>query len=109
MKQFRKLKEKIFEVTRDINLQYLMGEVEYSFPLKVTELVEKIFSENIKMKVKKINNCPKIGLVNGLYATSRGVGGLTIIEAYKCISESKLSLELTGKQGDVMKESMKVF
>ena len=36
------------------------------------------------------------------------MGGITIIESFKTPSEGKLSLELTGQQGDVMKESMKV-
>jgi ATP-dependent Lon protease len=44
--------------------------------------------------------------VNGLYATTAGVGGITIIESFKTFSDSKLSLLLTGQQGDVMKESM---
>ena len=46
--------------------------------------------------------------MNGLYATASGLGGITIIESFKTPSDSKLSLELTGQQGDVMKESMKV-
>ena len=49
-----------------------------------------------------------VGIVNGLYATASGMGGITIIESFKTPSDSKLSLELTGQQGDVMKESMKV-
>ena len=51
---------------------------------------------------------PSVGRVNGLYASSEGTGGLTIVEAYKSPSDSRLSLELTGQQGDIMKESMKV-
>ena len=47
-----------------------------------------------------------VGLVNGLYATSSGLGGITVIEAYKIHSSTFLSLELTGQQGDVMKESI---
>jgi ATP-dependent Lon protease len=35
-----------------------------------------------------------------------GTGGITIIECVKTPSDRKLSLELTGQQGDVMKESM---
>jgi len=36
-----------------------------------------------------------------------GLGGLTIIQVMKTISDKKLSLEkLTGSQGDIMKESM---
>ena len=44
---------------------------------------------------------------NGLFATSVGVGGLTIIETFRTISDSKLSPVLTGQQGDVMQESVK--
>jgi ATP-dependent Lon protease len=51
---------------------------------------------------------PHIGLVNGLYATKNSVGGITSIECFKFLSETRLKLELTGSQGDVMKESMKV-
>ena len=40
---------------------------------------------------KKIAENPSIGLVNGLYATTTGVGGLTIIEAVKTHSETKFS------------------
>jgi len=49
----------------------------------------------------------QIGMVNGLYATTTGCGGITIIESFKILSEQKLSLTLTGQQGDVMQESMK--
>ena len=45
-------------------------------------------------------------MVNGLYATKSGTGGLTIVEVLKRPSDKKLELELTGSQGDVMKESM---
>ena len=51
---------------------------------------------------------PHIGLVNGLYATTVGLGGITIIEVLKNHSAQSLSLHLTGMQGDVMKESMNV-
>ena len=49
----------------------------------------------------EITSEPRIGLVNGLYATQSGMGGITIIEAFKTPSEGKLALELTGQQGDV--------
>ena len=74
----------------------------------IVELIEEIFHSNPKITVKKIAPTPRVGLVNGLYATASGLGGITIIESFKTPSESKLSLELTGQQGDVMKESMKV-
>ena len=104
----RKLKEKLYEIVREINLQHIMDE-NVIFPYVVSQQhIEDIFSNNNKVIIKKCANKPHIGMVNGLYATSMGTGGLTIIEVHRTLSENKLSLELTGSQGDVMKESMKV-
>ena len=58
------------------------------------------------MHFTMIHSKPKIGLVNGLFATASGIGGITMIEAFKTPSETKLSLLTTGQQGDVMKESI---
>lgn len=110
----RKIKEKLMEILRDINLRYQMGEKiedqEIIFPFTVTKkyLVEDLFVDKPKITIKKILPTPRCGLVNGLYATQAGMGGITIIECFKIPSESKLRLELTGQQGDVMKESMSV-
>ena len=105
----RKLKEKLFEIIREINLRYLLNRNKFSLPVKITiDLVEEVFSGKPKISIKKIADRPYVGRVNGLFATSSGVGGLTIIEAYKTPSDSHLQLILTGQQGDVMKESMSV-
>ena len=55
---------------------------------------------------KLINNKNYIGIVNGLFATTMGIGGITPIQAFKTFSDTKLSLIMTGQQGDVMKESI---
>lgn len=103
----RKLKEKIVEILRMINLERLYGQ-EIQIPYNISkDKIEEILSSKSKIIFKKIADSPSIGLVNGLYATTAGVGGLTIIESVKTHSETKFSLELTGQQGDVMKESMK--
>jgi endopeptidase La len=102
----RKLKQQVFEIIREVNLKYLMAE-EYVFPIKIDkQIIEEIFSNKLKIIYKKISPKSHIGLVNGLYATTSGVGGITIIESFKTFSDNKLSLTLTGQQGDVMKESM---
>ncbi len=104
----RKLKEKLFDIIREINLKYLMGQIS-EFPQIITrDIVKEVFYKKSKVQVKKIPQQPSIGLVNGLYATSAGTGGITTIEAFRYLSENRLSLELTGQQGDVMKESMRV-
>ena len=103
----RKLKEKIFEIIREINLQYITEKKSYEFPIIInTDKVREIFSNKSTIQFKKIAPKPNVGLVNGLYATTSGIGGITIIEVFKTLADSKLSMVLTGQQGDVMKESM---
>ena len=107
----RKLKEKLFEIIREINLRYLVNDTDKKILLPftiTTEFIEDIFKNKAKITSKKIADKAMVGIVNGLYATNSGMGGITIIESFKTPSDSKLSLELTGQQGDVMKESMKV-
>jgi endopeptidase La len=104
----RRLKECLFDIIREINLQFLTGTIT-QFPQTITiPLIKEIFSSQKRVQIKRIPNKPAVGLINGLYATAAGVGGITVIESFRYLSESRLSLELTGQQGDVMKESMRV-
>ena len=104
----RKLKEKLFEILRIFNLERFYENKNIVFPYTFTKhKIDSILEDHIKINFNKISNIPKIGFVNGLYATSAGIGGLTIIEVTKTFSENKFSLELTGHQGDIMKESVK--
>lgn len=106
----RKLKEKLFEIIREINLSYMtQSDENISLPFYVTkEYVTELFIDKAKVRIKKISNKPRCGIVNGLYATEAGVGGLTIIQVFRTITDSKeIKLEYTGNQGDVMKESIK--
>jgi len=102
----RKLREKLFEIIREINLKKITDD-NIQLPYEVTEeFVKELFSDKPKVQLKKIAKEPQVGFVNGLYATVAGTGGLTIVECVKTPSDRKLALELTGQQGDVMKESM---
>ena len=103
----RKLKEKLYQIIREINLLILSNEM--VLPITITkEFIDNIFKNNLKVIIKKINDKPQIGIVNGLYATSLGIGGITIIQIKQIYSKNVLELVLTGNQGDIMKESMKV-
>lgn len=56
---------------------------------------------------EKIHSVNQIGVVNGLYATSNGLGGILPILCYPARSGNhEFSLEITGSQGKVMKESV---
>ena len=103
----RKLNELLYDIIREVNLKKICGE-DIICPFIIDDFfLEDVLSNKTKITPKKINNEPKVGLVNGLYATSGGLGGITIIQAKQTISDKKFGLEkLTGSQGDVMKESM---
>lgn len=108
----RKLKEIIFEIIGEINLSIVKHEINtiHDIPIKITieEVKNKYLKERHEINHMKINTIPKIGVINGLWANSVGDGGVLHIETsfYPC--NSFLELNLTGMQGDVMKESMVV-
>ena len=60
----RKLKEKIFEIIREINLRSILEEKNIKQITK--DLVDDIFEKKPKIVYKKIAKKPLIGLVNGL-------------------------------------------
>ena len=102
----RKIKEKIFEIIREINLEAIMNN---NFSTKIIvnlDYVKKIFENKPQISHKKINNENLVGVVNGLYATSLGIGGIITIQVTKSFNEKKLDFTITGQQGDVMKESI---
>ena len=102
----RKIKEKIIDIVRDINLQRF-HDSKIVLPFEVSkDYIKRLFENKPKVRIKKIAKEPSIGLVNGLYATTTGIGGITVIQVMKYPSDKMLELDLTGKQGDVMKESM---
>ena len=105
----RKLKEHLFYIIRELNLRHMVAETPL-FPVVVTKdmLIKDIFKTKILHKDKLIITEPKIGVINGMYASSSGMGGVTLIECYRAPSSVPLNLELTGNQGKVMKESMSV-
>ncbi len=102
----RKIKEKIIEIVREINVKkYFDNSIK--FPFYVTKkFCDELFELKSKVKVKKINLYPSIGIVNGLYASSTSIGGITYIQAIKFPSDKLLELNLTGSLGDSMKESV---
>ena len=73
------------------------------------ELID-IYLTKPSLQIKKIGDIPEIGVVNGLFATSQGDGGIIPILIYRnhMGNSSKFCLKLTGKQGKVMKESVEI-
>jgi ATP-dependent Lon protease len=89
---------------------YSRGEFKTNKKNKIDLTIDKI-TEILKepeIHSKYIHKESSIGIINGLYATVNGTGGITPIQIYPNIQHStdKYEIKLTGKQGEVMKESV---
>lgn len=105
----RKLKELLFDLYGEINIQLLKGTDVTTLPIVLTkENLDKYFKKYQKIEETKINTINKVGIINGLWANALGKGGIISVEAVFFPSSVFLDLCLTGLQGDVMKESMNV-
>jgi len=107
----RKLKEILFEIVGEINLDILKKNVdEYNPPITITkvDVADKYFKDKHPVKSKKIPPISSVGVINGLWANGMGQGGIIPIQVKFLPSGKFLDLKLTGMQGDVMKESMNV-
>jgi endopeptidase La len=105
----RKLKEILFEILSEINLEILQNHNQIIEININVENIKKIYLKNKReIKEKNIHNTSQVGIINGLWANSLGMGGIIPIESSFMPSNTFLELNLTGLQGDVMKESMNV-
>ena len=110
----RKLKEVLFEIIGEINLEILTNQepnlltCELPIHIDKNHIKNKYFKEKHGIKHKKIHLESKIGTINGLWANALGRGGIIPIQVSWRPTNDFLSLHLTGMQGDVMKESMNV-
>jgi ATP-dependent Lon protease len=107
----RKLKEILFEIVGEINLDILKNfDTQYEIPIKISidDIKTKFFKDKQETKIQLIHDKSKVGIINGLWANSLGMGGIIPIQAKWRPSDKAMSLHLTGTQGDVMKESMNV-
>jgi len=106
----RKLREKLFEIVSEVNIRMLKQETVAQYPLTITidDITNIYFKDMRPVMVTMVPAVSKIGYANGLWANAHGQGGTLPIEAYFYPSSEFLKLKLTGKQGDVMQESMNV-
>jgi endopeptidase La len=70
-----------------------------------TDLIHR-YLEYPMIQFDKINDQNFIGVVNGLYATAMGQGGIITIQIYKNYFQTDKKIKLTGNQKKVMKESV---
>jgi ATP-dependent Lon protease len=80
-----------------------------TFPLTLTEdIFETIFKDIPKYIHQTVHKEDGVGMVNGLWANSYGMGGVLPIESVLIPSKDLLSVKTTGSLGNVIKESIEV-
>jgi ATP-dependent Lon protease len=105
----RKLKEVMFDLHGEINIELLRCEnVDLPVEITVESLDVKYLTKYDKIMQKTIHTTNQVGVINGLWANSLGRGGIIPIQTVFFPTTTFLELKLTGMQGDVMKESMNV-
>jgi ATP-dependent Lon protease len=102
----RKLKEILYDVVRETN-RHVIDE-RFELPVTLTdEFMQEVLKRKHRINHDTVHSKPQVGVMNGMYASSIGLGGITKIEVSKThANNSVLDLKLTGNQGDIMKESM---
>jgi ATP-dependent Lon protease len=107
----RKLKEILFEIVGEINLDILKNpDNSFELPIKINidDIKTKYFKDKKPAKLYKIHSESKVGVINALWANQIAQGGVLPIQASFVPSNKFLDLILTGSMGDVMKESISV-
>jgi len=104
----RKLKEILFEIISEINLELFKNN--HQIPINIDQdlLKSKYLKQRPKITNILIENKPNVGVIHGLWANDLGMGGIIPIQTSWFPSNNDFELKLTGLQGDVMKESMNV-
>jgi ATP-dependent Lon protease len=109
----RKLKEIMFEIVGEINVNILKNEDTLSteeLPIKITidDIKKNYLKEKKEMKSHTIHTESKVGVINALWANQYSQGGVLPLQANFVPSNKFLDLVLTGSMGDVMRESISV-
>jgi ATP-dependent Lon protease len=106
----RTIKRKIEQIFLTLNLDKIYKRKNFANgPLKeitkdiVVDILDKPHNDS-----SIIHSKPEIGIINGLYATSNGSGGIIPIQVFTNYFSNKNNFEikLTGSMGDTMKESV---
>jgi ATP-dependent Lon protease len=110
----RKLKEKLYEIVGEINLE-IMKNVDstvfiHSNQIIVTidDIKNKYFKDKREIRVAKIADNSQIGYINCLYATSLGTSGILAASAKFFPATKFLELKLTGLLDQMMQESFQI-
>jgi endopeptidase La len=102
----RDIKHKLELILMKINKDILLNKLEDIKSINISWEDFKKYVDEKSYRPEKIHDKPEIGMINGLYATTSGRGGIVPIQIMPLYGEKTFQLKLTGSLGDVMKESI---
>jgi len=114
----RKLKQKLYEIVGEINLEIMKSNVSFNSPLTNSPLTQiivtiddvkaKYFKDKREIRVQRIADESRVGSINCLYATSLGSSGILAASAKFFPATKFLELKLTGLLDQMMQESFQI-
>jgi len=109
----RSLKKNLYRIVRELNVANLTNTQICNntivFPLTYTyELYANHYHGKSPYNSLTVHKMDGIGMVNGLWANSLGVGGVLPIETVLIPTDQVMSVKATGSLGNVIKESIDV-
>jgi len=108
----RKLKEKLYEIVGEINLEIMKNVHLEAFPIPIIVTIDdiknKYFKDRREIRISKIAEESRIGSINCLYATSLGSSGILAASAKFFPATKFLELKLTGLLDQMMQESFQL-
>jgi ATP-dependent Lon protease len=108
----RKLKEKLYEIVGEINLEIMKNSSIDKFPLPIIVTIDdiknKYFKDKREIRISKIAEESRVGSINCLYATSLGSSGILAASAKFFPATKFLDLKLTGLLDQMMQESFQI-
>jgi endopeptidase La len=99
-----KLELMLMKINKDVLINNISNEKDEILDVKWDEF--KKYIDEKSYKPERIHEEPIVGMINGLYATASGRGGIVPIQILPLYGEKTFVLRLTGSLGEVMKESI---
>ncbi len=109
----RKLKSIFYSIVRQLNILGLTnGKVnskKVSWPFKVEDNdLDVLLKDYNKVNFQKVNSESKVGVINGMWAGSLGIGGVLQIESSWIPAQNRNFIKATGSLEKVITESVEV-
>ena len=109
----RSLKKNLYSIVRELNVANLtntkIGDSVISFPLVLDRvLYDAHYHGKSPFNPMVVHKQDGVGMVNGLWANSLGVGGVLPIETVLIPTNEMMGVKATGSLGNVIKESIDV-